>query len=113
MKKAIQSDECSLCRQRFNYILRFEHENVLLCEDCARKLYQKLGRILVPKGLPNMIMRATKNGTIKSIDDLKSDAMSEECEENSKVAESSQAKSELKSAKEKRKEKKWHLVKRI
>ena len=80
MKNVNQSDACSFCDKNFNYILRHYNENILLCEDCARELYRKLGHFLVPKGLPNMIMRATNNSTIKSFEDLQNDDSSKESE---------------------------------
>jgi hypothetical protein len=58
MKKKVVNDVCNFCGGRFLYIIPHCGANFLLCADCAKTLYEKLGRLLIPKGLPNMIKRA-------------------------------------------------------
>jgi len=61
MKKKIENDACNFCGGRFLYIIPQRNVNFLLCADCAKELYKRLGRLLVPKGLPNMITRLDKS----------------------------------------------------
>jgi len=70
MKNGSHSDSCDFCDEGFDYMVKLHDVTLLMCECCTKELYQKIGRLLVPKGIPNMIMRATNNSTIKRIEDF-------------------------------------------
>lgn len=45
-------------------------KKISVCNDCAKAIYKKLGNVLVPKGLPNMIVRVLNKSTIKPLKDM-------------------------------------------
>lgn len=41
----------TLCENKTVYTIKFSKSAIYLCEECARELYQELGKTLIPRSI--------------------------------------------------------------
>lgn len=62
VKSEIRCD-MPLCNQQASYVITSNSgrgNNIYICDKCKKSLYQELAKLVVPKGIENVIARANK-----------------------------------------------------